>query len=66
MKRKKYTGTGESGKGEYCVINVITKEIVADNKDIDSCKIIANGYNHKYCKPNFPDKYFVKHKKEIS
>lgn len=63
MIRKKYVGTPPEA-GEYRVVNILTKEIIVDNRTLADCNTIAHGYNHQYCKPNFPDNYFVKHKNE--
>lgn len=49
-------------KGDFKVINILTKEVIDDELTFEDATLIAGAWNHQYCKPNLSDKYFVQHK----
>ena len=62
---KRYIGEVTQSIPTHEVVNGDTDEVIAED-DEHGCNLIALGYNHYYCLPNFPNKYFVQPIKQKS
>lgn len=44
----------------YYVYHMLAKVYTIITDQISRAEGVAHGYNHWFCKPSFPDKYFIR------